>query len=291
MQKISFIGIGLMGAPMAINILKKYKLTVFNRTSKKAQKLYKHGAKVAKSLKDAVNKADVIITMLSDDNAVLSIINKKEFIENIKSNSILIDMSSTKPKTAIKINNLLKKKKIKFLDAPVSGGTIGAENASLAIMVGGNKSLFVKVKKILNLMGNATYVGPVGSGQISKLANQIIVGVTIGAVAEAIHLCKKNGADPNKFIKAIEGGFADSKILKTHGKKMIIGNYTPGGKTSTHLKDMNNILESAKNVNLNLPISGLIKNMYKDLVKDGHSEKDHSSLYLKIEDMNKKAKK
>ena len=291
MQKISFIGIGLMGAPMAINILKKNKLTVFNRTYKKAQKLYKHGANIAKSLKDAVNGADIIITMLSDDNAVLSIINKKEFIENIKYNSILIDMSSTKPKTAIKINSLLKKKKIRFLDAPVSGGTVGAQNASLAIMVGGNKLLFKKVKKILNLMGNATHIGPIGSGQISKLANQIIVGVTIGAVAEAIHLCKKNGADPNKFIKAIEGGFADSKILKNHGKKMIKGNYTPGGKTSTHLKDMNNILESAKNVNLNLPISDLIKNMYKDLVKDGHSDKDHSSLYLKIEDMNKKAKK
>ena len=115
-------------------------------------------------------------------------------------------------------------------------------------MVGGSKSLFKKVKKILNLMGNATHTGPVGSGQISKLANQIIVGVTIGAVAEAIHLCKKNGVDPNKFIKAIEGGLADSKILKNHGKKMIEGNYTPGGKTSTHLKDMNNILESAKNV-------------------------------------------
>ena len=133
-------------------------------------------------------------------------------------------MSSTKPKTAIKINCLLKKKKIKFLDAPVSGGTKGAENASLAIMVGGSKSLFKKVKKILNLMGNATHTGPVGSGQISKLANQIIVGVTIGAVAEAIHLCKKNGVDPNKFIKAIEGGLADSKILKNHGKKMIEGN-------------------------------------------------------------------
>ena len=276
---------------MAINILKKNKLTVFNRTFKKAQKLHKHGARVAKSLKDAVSGADIIITMLSDDNAVLSIINKKEFIENINSNSILIDMSSTKPKTAIKINCLLKKKKIKFLDAPVSGGTKGAENASLAIMVGGNKSLFNKVKKILDLMGSAIHVGPVGSGQISKLANQIIVGVTIGAVAEAIHFCKKNGVDPNKFIKAIEGGLADSKILKNHGKKMIKGNYTPGGKTSTHLKDMNNILESAKNVNLNLPISGLIKNMYKDLVEDGHSDKDHSSLYLKIEDMNKKAKK
>jgi len=277
--------------PMAKNILKKNKLTVFNRTIEKAKILSKDGAIIANSIKDTVTNADVVITMLSDDEAVLSIINSQEFTDNIKSESTVIDMSSIKPKTAIKIHNSLKEKKINFLDAPVSGGPSGAENASLAIMVGGNKSLFNKVKKILDLMGNAIHVGPVGSGQISKLANQIIVGVTIGAVAEAIHLCKKNGVDPNKFIKAIEGGFADSKILKTHGKKMIIGNYTPGGKTSTHLKDMNNILESAKNVNLNLPISGLIKNMYKDLVKDGHSEKDHSSLYLKIEDMNKKAKK
>ena len=276
---------------MAKNILKKNKLTVFNRTIEKAKILSKDGAIIANSIKDTVTNADVVITMLSDDEAVLSIINSQEFTDNIKSESTVIDMSSIKPKTAIKIHNSLKEKKINFLDAPVSGGPSGAENASLAIMVGGNKSLFNKVKKILDLMGNAIHVGPVGSGQISKLANQIIVGVTIGAVAEAIHLCKKNGVDPNKFIKAIEGGFADSKILKTHGKKMIIGNYTPGGKTSTHLKDMNNILESAKNVNLNLPISGLIKNMYKDLVKDGHSEKDHSSLYLKIEDMNKKAKK
>ena len=287
MMRISFIGIGLMGLPMAKNILKKTNLTVFNRTLKKTEILSKSGATVAKSIKDAVINADIIITMLSDDEAVLSIIKNEEFIKNIKSNSIVIDMSSTKPKTAVDIYNLLKKKKINFLDAPVSGGPSGAENASLAIMVGGDQKNFNKVKKVLRFMGNPSLVGPVGSGQISKLANQIIVGITIGAVAEAIHLCKKNGADPNKFIKAIEGGLADSRILKNHGKKMIVGDYKPGGKTSTHLKDMNNILESAKNINLNLPISSLIKDMYNDLVNSGHSDKDHSSLYLRIEEINK----
>ena len=291
MCSISFIGIGLMGMPMAKNILKKNKLTVFNRTIEKAKILSKDGAIIANSIKDTVTNADVVITMLSDDEAVLSIINSQEFTDNIKSQSTVIDMSSIKPKTAIKIHNSLKEKKINFLDAPVSGGPSGAENASLAIMVGGNESTFKKVLDILNLMGKASLVGPIGSGQIAKLANQIIVGVTIGAVAEAIHLCKRAGADPNKFIKAIEGGLADSKILKNHGKKMIDGNYTPGGKTSTHLKDMNNILESANNVNLNLPISGLIKNMYTDLVNNGHSNKDHSSLYLHIEDINKKENK
>ena len=253
----------------------------------KTEILSKSGATVAKSIKDAVINADIIITMLSDDEAVLSIIKNEEFIKNIKSNSIVIDMSSTKPKTAVDIYNLLKKKKINFLDAPVSGGPSGAENASLAIMVGGDQKNFNKVKKVLRFMGNPSLVGPIGSGQISKLANQIIVGITIGAVAEAIHLCKKNGADPNKFIKAIEGGLADSRILKNHGKKMIVGDYKPGGKTSTHLKDMNNILESAKNINLNLPISSLIKGMYNELVNSGHSDKDHSSLYLRIEEINK----
>ena len=286
-MRISFIGIGLMGLPMAKNILKKTNLTVFNRTLKKTEILSKSGATVAKSIKDAVINADIIITMLSDDEAVLSIIKNEEFIKNIKSNSIVIDMSSTKPKTAVDIYNLLKKKKINFLDAPVSGGPSGAENASLAIMVGGDQKNFNKVKKVLRFMGNPSLVGPIGSGQISKLANQIIVGITIGAVAEAIHLCKKNGADPNKFIKAIEGGLADSRILKNHGKKMIVGDYKPGGKTSTHLKDMNNILESAKNINLNLPISSLIKGMYNELVNSGHSDKDHSSLYLRIEEINK----
>ena len=214
----------------------------------------------------------------------------KSFLENIKKKSIVIDMSSTKPITSKKINEILKKKEIYFLDAPVSGGTSGAKNGNLAIMVGGEKEVFNKALNLLNTMGNPTLVGPIGCGQIAKLANQIIVGITIGAVAEAIHLCKKAGADPNKFIKAVEGGFADSKILKNHGKKMIENNFEPGGKTSTHLKDMNNILESAENVNFKLPISKLIKEMYQNLVNNNHSDKDHSSLYIQIEELNRNGK-
>ena len=280
-----------MGYPMAQNILKAgFNLTAFNRTNKKAQGLSKNGAEVVNSIKEAVEKSEIIITILSDDDAVLSVISNKDFLENIKKNSIVIDMSSTKPVTSKKINEILKKKEIYFLDAPVSGGTSGAKNGSLAIMVGGEKEVFNKAKNILNTMGNPTLVGPIGCGQIAKLANQIIVGVTIGAVAEAIHLCKKSGADPNKFIKAVEGGFADSKILKNHGKKMIENNFEPGGKTSTHLKDMNNILESAESFNFKLPISKLIKEMYQDLVDNNHSEKDHSSLYIQIEELNRNGK-
>ena len=136
-------------------------------------------------------------------------------------------------------------------------------------------------------MGNPTLVGPCGSGQVSKLANQIIVGLTIGAVAEAITLCEKAGADPNKMIEALSGGWADSKVLKTHGKRMIDKDFSPRGKTSVHLKDMNNIIESANNYNLNLPISKLVKEMYKSLVENGYGEIDHSSLYKEIERLNK----
>ena len=154
-------------------------------------------------------------------------------------------------------------------------------------MVGGEQNVFNKVKKILKTMGNPTLVGPCGSGQVSKLANQIIVGLTIGAVAEAIILCEKAGADPNKMIEAFTGGWADSKVLKTHGKRMIDNDFSPKGKTSVHLKDMNNIIECANNYNLHLPISKLIKEMYKSLVENGYGEKDHSSLYKEIERLNK----
>ena len=239
------------------------------------------------SVGNLVLNSEVIITMLTDDEAVDEVIGSKEFLNNLKSGSIVIDMSSTKPITATKLADNLKLKNTHFLDAPVSGGTIGAEEASLAIMVGGEQNVFNKVKKILKTMGNPTLVGPCGSGQVSKLANQIIVGLTIGAVAEAITLCEKAGADPNKMIEALSGGWADSKVLKTHGKRMIDKDFLPKGKTSVHLKDMNNIIECANSYNLHLPISKLVKEMYKSLVENGYGEIDHSSLYKEIERLNK----
>ena len=288
MINIGFIGIGLMGLPMAKNILKSgYKLTVYNRSRKKLEPLNSSGAHIADSIGDLISKSEVIITMLTDDKAVDEVIGSKEFTDNLKSGTTIIDMSSTKPITAIKHSNNLKLKNIHFLDAPVSGGTIGANEASLAIMVGGEQSVYNKVNKILKTMGNPTLVGPSGSGQVSKLANQIIVGLTIGAVAEAITLCEKAGADPNKMIEALSGGWADSKVLKTHGKRMIDKDFLPKGKTSVHLKDMNNIIECANSYNLHLPISKLVKEMYKSLVENGYGEIDHSSLYKEIERLNK----
>ena len=289
MKKIGFIGIGLMGLPMAKNLLKAgYELKAFNRTESKAEPLKEFGGKISKSIEEVVSDNDVVITMLTDDSSVDAVMNSREFLDNLKVDATVIDMSSVKPTTAISHGNNLKSKNINYLDSPVSGGTIGAEEASLAIMVGGEQKVFDDVSDVLKAMGNPTLVGPLSSGQVSKLANQIIVGLTIGAVAEAVTLCEKAGANPNKMIKALSGGWADSKILQTHGKRMIEKDFTPKGRTSVHLKDMNNILECANSYNTHLPISNLVKEMYKSLVKNGHGETDHSSLYKEIERINKK---
>jgi len=288
-KKIAFIGIGLMGLPMSKNILKAgYNLKVFNRSHNKAEPLKEFGAKINTSISEVVKESDVVITMLTDDTAVDDVMNSSDFLDNLKLGATVIDMSSVKPTTATKYYNNLKLKNIDYLDAPVSGGTIGAEEASLAIMVGGEQKVFDEVIDIFKTMGNPTLVGPSGSGQVSKLANQVIVGLTIGAVAEAITLCEKAGANPDKMIKALSGGWADSKILQTHGKRMIDKDFTPKGRTSVHLKDMNNILECANSYNTHLPISNLVKGMYKTLVENGHGETDHSSIYKEIERINKK---
>ena len=287
MQNIGFIGTGLMGFPMAKNILKAgYKVKAFNRSKNKAEPLKDFGAEISNSIGELVKESHVVITMLTNDDVVNEVMGSDDFLNNLKPNSTVIDMSSVKQTTAVNHGKNLKSRKINYLDAPVSGGTIGAEEASLAIMIGGEQMVFDSVKDILKSMGNPTLVGPIGCGQVSKLANQIIVGLAIGAVAEAVTLCEKAGADPNKMIKALSGGWADSKVLRTHGKRMIDKDFSPKGKTSSQLKDMNNILECANNYNTQLPISNLIKEMYKSLVENGHGEIDHSSLYKEIERIN-----
>ena len=281
-MKIGFIGTGLMGAPMIKNLLKsKNKISIFNRTIKKAKKLEKYGAIVSINIDQLVKDKDVIITMLTDDKAVNEIISNK-FLNNINTKTTVIDMSSTKPITALNNYKKLKKLGVDFLDAPVSGGTKGAENASLAIMVGGDKNIFQKNLKILKLLGTPNYVGKASSGQATKLANQIIVGITIGAVSEAIILCKKLGLNLQNVLKALEGGWADSKILQTHGLRMIKNDFKPRGKVSSQLKDMENILITAKMNSLNLPLSKIIRNMYKELSKKGYNNLDHSYLYKEI---------
>jgi len=220
-----------MGFPMAKNLLKSgYNLKAYNRSQDKADRLKEFGAEISTSIKSVVTNSDVVIAMLTDDAAVEKVMGSDEFISNIKESATVIDMSSVNPVITKKYAEILKEKNINYLDAPVSGGTIGAEEASLAIMVGGDEKTFKECYDLLKILGNPTLVGPVTSGQISKLANQIIVGVTIGAVAEAVTLCEKSGTNPSKMIEALSGGWADSKILQTHGKRMISKDFTPKGK-------------------------------------------------------------
>ena len=284
--KVGFVGLGLMGLPMAKNILKKkYRLVVWNRSTKNFKKIQKLGAKICQNLINLPNKCEVIIMMLANDDVCLEI--SKVLNKNLKKDQILIDMSSTKKKTAIEIEKKVKSNKGYFLDAPVSGGTTGAQTGKLAIMVGGEKKIFKKIKNLLESMGTAIYVGKTGSGQVAKLANQAIVGITIGAVSEALILSEAAGADPKAVREAIKNGFAGSPILENHGKRILENNFKPGGKCSTQLKDMKNIVETAKTYNVFLPLSEQIEKFYDLMVKDGKSDLDHSALYLLLKRLKK----
>ena len=282
--KVGFVGVGLMGLPMVKNIAKhNYPLVVWNRSTKNLKKITNQKTKVCQNLIDLPNQCQIIIMMLSNDKVCLEI--SKELSKKIKKNQILIDMSSTKQKTAIKIEKKINSKGGYFLDAPVSGGTLAAENGKLAIMVGGEKTIFEKTKNLLKSMGTVTYVGKTGSGQVAKLANQAIVGITIGAVSEALILAEAAGVDPKAVRKAIKNGFAGSPILEIHGKRILEKNFKPGGRCSTQLKDMNNIIETAKNHKIHLPLSEKIKKLYEKIVEGGKSNLDHSALYLLLKNL------
>ena len=281
-KTIGFVGTGLMGLPMAKNILsKRFKLNVWNRTPGKTLELEKKGAKVFKDIKDLVQNSKVIVSMLANDDVCKAILIKK-IQPYLQKGQIVIDMSSTTQNTALEIGKSLKKKKAIFLDAPVSGGTIGAENGTLAIMVGGDKKIFNTVMPLFKSMGTAIYVGKTGCGQVAKLANQTIVGISIGAVSEALILAEAAGADPKAVREIMLRGFAGGPILKNHGLRILTKNFKPGGKASTQLKDMNNIIATAKKYKLNLPIAKKVQELYAKTVKSGRANLDHSALYLFI---------
>jgi len=281
-KTVGFIGTGLMGLPMAKNILsKRFKLNVWNRTPGKTLELEKKGAKVFKDIKDLVQNSKVIVSMLANDDVCKAILIKK-IHPYLQKGQIVIDMSSTTQNTALEIGKSLKKKKAIFLDAPVSGGTIGAENGNLAIMVGGDKKIFNTVMPLFKSMGTAIYVGKTGCGQVAKLANQTIVGISIGAVSEALILAEAAGADPKAVREIMLRGFAGGPILKNHGLRILTKNFKPGGKASTQLKDMNNIIATAKKYKLNLPIAKKVQELYAKTVKSGRANLDHSALYLFI---------
>ncbi|WP_299770953.1 NAD(P)-dependent oxidoreductase [uncultured Tateyamaria sp.] len=281
-ENVALLGTGLMGFPMARNLARAgVPVTVWNRTRSKAEPLADEGAAVAASTNAAVTGADVVISMMSDGPTVLSVI--AEVSPSLSRGALWIDMSSTKPTEARKARALLSKVGVGFLDAPVSGGTKGAEAASLAIMVGGEAADFNRARPIFEEMGRPVHVGPTGSGQLSKLCNQAIVAVTIGAVAEAMLLAEEGGADPAALRAALKGGFADSTILQQHGERMTTGNFEPGGLSKFQLKDLDNVLVEASAAGVTLPMVQDVRDRFAHFVDhmDG-ADRDHSGLYLEL---------
>ena len=284
---IAFLGTGLMGAPMCQNLLSAgLPLTVWNRSLAKAEPLAKRGAVVADSPQSAVADADAVITMLSDGPAVSAVMFEQGAADAIREGATHIDMSSIGADEAIEHAKRHAERGVRYLDSPVSGGTRGASAGELAIMAGGDAETFAAMQPVFAALGQATHVGPNGCGQLAKLANQIIVAITIGAVGEALILAGGGGADRAKVREALQGGFASSRILTEHGQRMVDRAFEPGGPARFQLKDLHNALSAAERLGLDLPITRLLHGLFNDMVQSGKGDMDHSGLLTHLEALN-----
>jgi 2-hydroxy-3-oxopropionate reductase len=285
--RIAFIGTGLMGAPMTRRLLKSgFQVTVWNRAAEKAQALVADGAVFAGDVRAAVEGANVVFTMLSDAQAVGEVLFDKGAADAMKKGAVVADTSSIAPVAARTHAARLKALDIDHIDAPVSGGVPGAEAGTLAIMAGGDAGVIERLRDVFAPLGRVTHVGPSGAGQICKLANQQIVALTIGAVAEAMMLVEAGGASREKFREAIRGGFAESRILELHGARMVNRDFEPGGPAKFQLKDLNAAMASAKAFGLQLPLTEQVRREFDTLVADGYGDVDHSALLLYLEKLN-----
>lgn len=286
---IAFIGTGLMGGPMARNLLKAgFSLRVWNRSMEKAKTLMADGAVLASSAAEAAAGASIVITMLSDGDAVGDVLFNSGVAEALEKGAVVIDSSSIAPSIARTHAERLSALGIHHIDAPVSGGVVGAEAGTLAIMAGGDEGLIAGLSDIFAPMGRLTYVGPSGAGQLCKLANQQIVAITIGAVAEAMMLVEAGGASREGFRNAIRGGFAESRILELHGERMVKRDFAPGGPSKFQLKDLNGVLATAQDLSLDLPLTQKITQEFAEFVSDGGADVDHSGILLYLEKLNKR---
>ena len=276
-----------MGAPMCQNLLSAdLPLTVWNRSQAKTEPLAKRGAEIADSPQSAVADADVVITMLSDGTAVADIMFNQGVAEAIRESATRIDMSSIGADEAIEHAKRHVKRGVRYLDAPVSGGTKGAAAGELAIMAGGDAETFAAMQPVFAPLGQATHVGPNGCGQLAKLANQVIVAITIGAVSEALILAGGGGADRAKVREALQGGFASSRILTEHGQRMVNRAFEPGGPAKFQLKDLRNALSAAERLGLDLPITKLLHKLFDAMVQSGKGDMDHSGLLTHLAALN-----
>ncbi|WP_407529136.1 NAD(P)-dependent oxidoreductase [Methylobacterium oryzisoli] len=281
---IGFLGTGIMGAPMARHLCRAgHAVRVWNRSPGKAAALAAEGARVADDPRAAVREADAVICMVSSgpvSDAVL--LGPEGALAAMRPGSVLVVMSSIPVATARRQAEVAAAAGIGYVDAPVSGGEAGAVAGTLAIMAGASPEAFAQARPILLAMGRPTHVGPAGSGQLAKLANQAIVASTIVTVAEAITFVERGGADPAKVREALLGGFADSTILKQHALRMIERNFTPGGPAKYQLKDTGTALAHAASLGLTLPVLSLVDRLFADLIDSGDGDLDHSAIIREL---------
>jgi 2-hydroxy-3-oxopropionate reductase len=281
MKKIGFIGLGIMGKPMARNLLKAgYAIVAYDLNPGPLGEIAAAGARAGSSPADVAAGSDLVITMLPNSPEVKeAVLGPKGLIEGARPGLILVDMSSIAPRTSQEISARLEEKGVTMLDAPVSGGEPKAIEGTLAIMVGGPEPAFLAVKDVLAKMGaSVTHVGAIGSGNVTKLANQIIVALNIAAVSEAMVLATKAGVDPEKVFEAIRKGLAGSTVLEAKMPLILAGNFNPGFRIELHVKDLKNALDTAHDLGVPIPLSAQVLASMQSLSAEGHAKEDHGGL-------------
>ncbi|MDD9878769.1 MAG: NAD(P)-dependent oxidoreductase [Magnetovibrio sp.] len=283
---VGLIGLGHMGRPMARNLSAAgARMIVHNRSAAPMEELAAEGMTAAASPAETAAAADVVILMLTDTPAVETVISGEAgVLQGLRGGGLVIDMGTTKVPTTRALAAEVAARGGGYVDAPVSGGTIGAEAGTLTIMAGGAEADVARAMPLFDVLGaKTTHVGAVGAGQVAKAANQVIVGLNIGAVAEALALARRAGVDPAKVREALGGGFADSRILEVHGRRMVDGQFAPGAKSTIQRKDMDQALELAAELGLEMPATALSRDLYDRLIAAGHGDLDHAALIKAID--------
>lgn len=285
-RTVGFIGLGLMGKPMARNLFAAgAEMIIHNRSQGVIKELAGEGMTPAKTAAEAAEKAETVIIMTPDSKSVEAVLKGPDgVISGLAPDTLVIDMGTTKVPETRAFAAEVEAAGGSYMDAPVSGGTVGAEGGTLTIMVGGSGEDLERARPLFEVMGSRiTHIGSVGTGEVAKAANQVIVGLNIGAVAEALTLAKQAGADPAKVREALKGGFADSRILELHGLRMIEDDFTPGGKCNTQRKDLDQAIELATELGFDLPATALCRDLYDKVIEAGHGGLDHAALIKAIE--------
>lgn len=287
MERIGFIGLGIMGKPMARNLLKAgYPLTVYNRSGGAVDELAAEGATPAASPREVAERSDVVITMLPDVPTVERVIGGENgVLEGSRPGMLVIDMSTSTPAQARELARIADQRGVAMLDAPVSGGDVGAQQGALSIMAGGSDEAFQRAAPVFHVLGKTVvHVGDSGMGQVVKACNQIIVALTLEAISEALVLGSKAGVDPAVMLQALSGGFAGSKVMEVRGRNFLEHDFRPGARVSIHHKDLGIALAAGRQYGVALPVTGIVDAMFQALEARGQAEQDHSALLTVIEE-------